>query len=39
VNVYFAGPLFIMVALLDGSQADDGTAWEIAYFYAKKSPE
>ena len=28
-----------MIALLDGSQVDDGTAWEIVYFYAKKSPE
>jgi len=27
------------IALLDGSQVDDGTAWEIGYFYAKKSPE
>jgi nucleoside 2-deoxyribosyltransferase len=26
-------------ALLNGSQVDDGTAWEIGYFYAKKSPE
>ena len=24
-----------LVALLDGSQVDDGTAWEIGYFYAK----
>jgi len=23
----------IMVALLDGSQVDDGTAWEIGYFF------
>jgi nucleoside 2-deoxyribosyltransferase len=29
----------LMVALLDGSQVDDGTAWEIGYFYAQKSPE
>jgi len=28
-----------VIALLDGSQVDDGTAWEIGYFYAKKSPE
>jgi len=28
-----------MIALLDGSQVDDGTAWEIGYFYAKRSPE
>jgi nucleoside 2-deoxyribosyltransferase len=29
----------IVVALLDGPQVDDGTAWEIGYFYAKKSPK
>jgi nucleoside 2-deoxyribosyltransferase len=29
----------LMIALLDGSQVDDGTAWEIGYFYARKSPE
>jgi nucleoside 2-deoxyribosyltransferase len=29
----------LVIALLDGSQVDDGTAWEIGYFYAKKSPE
>jgi nucleoside 2-deoxyribosyltransferase len=29
----------LMIALLDGSQVDDGTAWEIGYFFAKKSPE
>jgi nucleoside 2-deoxyribosyltransferase len=29
----------IVVALLDGPQVDDGTAWEIGYFYARKSPE
>ncbi len=28
-----------MIALLDGSQVDDGTAWEIGYSYAKKSLE
>jgi nucleoside 2-deoxyribosyltransferase len=28
----------MVIALLDGSQVDDGTAWEIGYFYAKKSP-
>ncbi len=28
-----------MIALLDGSQVGDGTAWEIGYFYAGKSPE
>jgi nucleoside 2-deoxyribosyltransferase len=27
-----------VVALLDGSQVDDGTAWEIGYAYAKKLP-
>jgi nucleoside 2-deoxyribosyltransferase len=28
-----------MVAILDGPQVDDGTAWEIGYFYAhKKGP-
>jgi nucleoside 2-deoxyribosyltransferase len=25
--------------LLDGSQVDGGTAWEIGYFFASKSPE
>ena len=25
----------IMVALLDGSQVDDGTAWEIGYFFSQ----
>ena len=29
----------MVIALLDGSQVDDGTAWEIGYFYAKKLPE
>jgi len=29
----------IVIALLDGSQVDDGTAWETGYFHAKKSPE
>ena len=29
----------LMLALLDGSQVDDGTSWEIGYFYARKSPE
>ena len=28
----------ILIALLDGSMVDDGTAWEIGYFYARKSP-
>lgn len=27
----------IMIAVLDGVQVDDGTAWEIGYFYANKS--
>lgn len=26
----------LMIALLDGSQVDDGTAWEISYFYRGK---
>ncbi|MFZ0930068.1 MAG: nucleoside 2-deoxyribosyltransferase [Syntrophobacteraceae bacterium] len=29
----------IVIAPLDGSQVDDGTVWEIGYFYARKSPE
>jgi nucleoside 2-deoxyribosyltransferase len=29
----------MVIALLDGSQVDDGTAWEIGYFHARKSPE
>ena len=28
----------VVVALLDGSQVDDGTAWEIGYFYALRRP-
>jgi nucleoside 2-deoxyribosyltransferase len=27
----------ILIAILDGVQVDDGTAWEIGYFYANKS--
>ena len=27
----------IMIALLDGAQVDDGTAWEIGYSDARKS--
>jgi len=27
------------MAVLDGLQVDDGTAWEMGYFYARKSPE
>jgi len=26
----------IVIALLDGAQVDDGTAWEIGFFYARK---
>ena len=29
----------MMIALLGGSQVDDGTAWEIGYCFAKKWPE
>jgi nucleoside 2-deoxyribosyltransferase len=29
----------MVIALLDGSQVDDGTAWEIGYFFAKRSSE
>ena len=29
----------LLIALLDGSQVDDGTSWEIGYFPARKSPE
>jgi nucleoside 2-deoxyribosyltransferase len=29
----------IVIAILDGSQVDDGTAGEIGYFYARKFPE
>ena len=29
----------LLVVLLDGPQVDDGTAWEIGYFYAKRKPE
>ncbi len=28
----------VVVALLDGPQVDDGTAWEIGYAYAKEKP-
>jgi hypothetical protein len=28
-----------MIALLDGSQVDVGSGWEIGYFFARKSPE
>jgi nucleoside 2-deoxyribosyltransferase len=29
----------MMIALLDGPQVDDGTGWEIGYFYARRRPE
>lgn len=29
----------ILIALLDGLHVDDGTAWEIGYFYVRESPE
>lgn len=29
----------IVIAILDGAQVDDGTAWEIGYFYAIRSPK
>ena len=29
---------YAVVALLDGTQVDDGTAWEIGYAYAKGIP-
>ena len=28
----------LMVAMLDGSQVDDGTAWEVGYAYARSLP-
>lgn len=28
----------VLIALLDGVQVDDGTAWEVGYFYATKAP-
>jgi nucleoside 2-deoxyribosyltransferase len=28
----------MVVALLDGTQVDDGTAWEIGYFYGRRRP-
>ena len=28
----------MLIALLDGPQVDDGTAWESGYFFAKKRP-
>jgi len=35
---YHLDDVDLMIALLDGPQVDDGTAWKIGYFYAKKSP-
>ena len=29
----------LVIALLDGSQVDDGTAWEVGYFFAGNSSE
>lgn len=29
----------MVIAVLDGPQVDDGTAWEIGYFYARRSSE
>jgi nucleoside 2-deoxyribosyltransferase len=29
----------LVIALLDGAQVDDGTAWEIGYFYGRRPPE
>jgi nucleoside 2-deoxyribosyltransferase len=29
----------MVIALLDVPQVDDGTAWKIGYFYAKRRPE
>jgi nucleoside 2-deoxyribosyltransferase len=29
----------VLIALLDGTQVDDGTAWEIGYFYATKAAQ
>ncbi|NPV63771.1 MAG: nucleoside 2-deoxyribosyltransferase [Methanotrichaceae archaeon] len=28
----------LMIAVLEGAQVDDGTAWEIGYFYARGGP-
>jgi nucleoside 2-deoxyribosyltransferase len=28
----------LMIAILDGPQVDDGSAWEIGYFYARGRP-
>jgi nucleoside 2-deoxyribosyltransferase len=29
----------VVIALLDGTQVDDGTAWEIGYFFATKAAQ
>jgi nucleoside 2-deoxyribosyltransferase len=29
----------VVIALLDGTQVDDGTAWEIGYFFATKAKD
>jgi nucleoside 2-deoxyribosyltransferase len=29
----------LLIALLDGTQVDDGTAWEVGYFFATKAAE
>ncbi|EGV18981.1 nucleoside 2-deoxyribosyltransferase [Thiocapsa marina] len=29
----------VLIALLDGTQVDDGTAWEIGYFFATKAAD
>jgi nucleoside 2-deoxyribosyltransferase len=29
----------VLIALLDGTQVDDGTAWEIGYFFARKAAQ
>ncbi len=34
VNLQALQECDLMVAILDGAQVDDGTAWEIGYFYA-----
>jgi nucleoside 2-deoxyribosyltransferase len=28
----------MLIAVLDGPQVDDGTSWEIGYFYARRKP-
>ncbi len=33
VNLMALGEADVMVAMLDGPQVDDGTAWEIGYFF------